>query len=85
MGSPGFADIAEKINLITKPIKRHLDIEADDNFKFCRFFKNNLSGMIFHENRLFADDSHEISYLIFLRNYERKFVVSCSCDWRFKG
>ena len=23
--------------------------------------------MIFHENRLLADDSHEISYLIFLR------------------
>ena len=24
--------------------------------------------MIFHENRLLADDSHEISYLIFFRN-----------------
>ena len=23
--------------------------------------------MIFHENRLLADDSHEISYLIFLK------------------
>ena len=36
--------------------------------------------MIFHENRLLADDSHEISYLIFVENYEdvTKFVVCCS-------
>ena len=27
--------------------------------------------MIFHENRLLADDSHEISYLIFVDNLER--------------
>ena len=26
--------------------------------------------MIFHENRLPADDSHEISYLIFFGNWE---------------
>ena len=26
--------------------------------------------MIFHENRLLADDSHEISYLIFFENWE---------------
>ena len=26
--------------------------------------------MIFHENRLLADDSHEISYLIFVENKE---------------
>ena len=25
--------------------------------------------MIFHENRLLADDSHEISYLIFFRKF----------------
>ena len=36
---------------------------ADNNFKFCHFFKNNPYGMIFHEN--LADDFHEISYLIF--------------------
>ena len=38
--------------------------------------------MIFHENRLLADDSHEISYLIFLkiRKDVTKFVVCC-----FKG
>ena len=27
--------------------------------------------MIFHENRLLADDSHEISYLIFFINKEK--------------
>ena len=27
--------------------------------------------MIFHENRLLADDSHKISYLIFFENWER--------------
>ena len=27
--------------------------------------------MIFHENRLLADDSHEISYLIFFENLEK--------------
>ena len=41
---------------------------ADDIFKFCRFIKNNKSGMIFHENRLLADDSHEISFLISFEN-----------------
>ena len=43
--------------------------------------------MIFHENRLLADDSHEISYLFFTKIEENvaKFVVCCSPDWRFKG
>ena len=36
---------------------------ADDNFKFCCFFKNNKLGMIFHE--MLADDTHAISGLIF--------------------
>ena len=27
--------------------------------------------MIFHENRLLADDSQVISYLIFVKNWER--------------
>ena len=27
--------------------------------------------MIFHENRLLADDSHEISYLIFFQKLEK--------------
>ena len=34
---------------------------------FAAFSKNNNKGMIFHENRLLADDSHLISYLIFYR------------------
>ena len=35
--------------------------------------------MIFHENRLLADDSHVILYLIFVKNWENvtKFVVCC--------
>ena len=42
---------------------------------------------MFHKNRLLADDSHEISCLIFskIRKNITKFVVRCSCDWRFKG
>ena len=43
--------------------------------------------MILHENRLLADDSQEISYLIFskIKKDVAKFVVCCSRDWRFKG
>ena len=39
--------------------------------------------MIFHEKRLLADDSHEISNLIVFDNKERcrKFYR----DWRFNG
>ena len=42
--------------------------------------------MIFHENRLLADDSHEISYLIFSKNKKdvAKMVVCCSRDWRLR-
>ena len=42
--------------------------------------------MILHETRLLADDSHEISYLIFskIRKYVAKRVACYSCDWRFK-
>ena len=43
--------------------------KADDNYNCCHFFKkNNKSGMIFHENRLQADDSYEISFLISFKN-----------------
>ena len=40
--------------------------------------------MIFHENRLLADDSHVISCLIFskIREDVAKFVVCCSHDLR---
>ena len=63
-------------------------IAADDNFKFCWFFKKKKKyGMLLHEDRLLADDSHEISYLIFskIRKDVAKFVVCCSRDWRFKS
>ena len=41
--------------------------------------------MIFHENRLLADDSHVISYLTFVKIAKdvAKFVVCCSVDWSF--
>ena len=43
--------------------------------------------MIFHENRLPPDDSHEISSLFLskIRKDVAKFVVCCSRDWHFKG
>ena len=43
--------------------------------------------MVFHENCLLADDSHEISYLTFskIRKDVKKFVVRCSRHWPFKG
>ena len=43
--------------------------------------------MIFHENRLLADDSHEISNYFFLkiRKDVAKFVVCCNPDWRFES
>ena len=43
--------------------------------------------MIFHENRLLADDSHEISYLVFFENWKdvTKFVICCRREWCFKG
>ena len=34
---------------------------------FAAFSKIKKLGMIFHENRLLADDSHEISYLFFFK------------------
>ena len=40
-------------------------------FQICCFLKNNQLGMIFHENRLLADDSHVILYLIFVENWEK--------------
>ena len=44
--------------------------------------------MIFHENRLLADESQEISYLIFYSKIKKdvtKIVVCCSRDWRIEG
>ena len=49
-------------NLLT--LKAPITTAADD--KFCEIFPNfqKKFGMIFHENRLLADDYHEISCLI---------------------
>ena len=44
--------------------------------------------MIFYENRLPADDSHEILYLnwIFLKKRQNfKLSSAANCRWRFKG
>ena len=40
---------------------------------------------MFHENRLLADDSHEISYLILVEVPKdvEKIVLCCSGDWRY--
>ena len=61
---------------------------ADD--KFCDIFPNfRKKGMIFHENRLPADDSHEISCLIvvvFLKKRQNlKLSSAANHRWRFKG
>ena len=51
---------------------------AADN-KFCNIFPNFLkkSGLIFHENRLPADDSHEICLIIFEKAAKFEIVVCC--------
>ena len=43
--------------------------------------------MIFHENRVLADDSHEITCLIFskIEKDVTNNVVCCCFTWRFKG
>ena len=55
------------LQVINSPINRHLEFAAEDNFKFCRSFKNNKQGLIFHDNCLLADNFHEISYQLFLQ------------------
>ena len=43
--------------------------------------------MLFHENCLLADDSHEISYLIYwkIKKYVAEIAICCICDLRFKA
>ena len=56
-------------------------------FQILLLFQNNKEGIVFHENHLLGDDSHELSYLIFFRKIRKdvaKFVVCCSCDSRVK-
>ena len=56
--------VAVKIQKIKLTLKAPITTAADD--KFWDIFPNlrKKSGMIFHENRLPADNSHEISWLI---------------------
>ena len=58
---------------------------AADN-KYCYIFSNfrEKKGMIFHEKRLSADDSHEILCLkVFLKNQQNVKFSSASYRWRF--
>ena len=61
--------------MIFNVFKLTLKAPPIDIFKFRYFFKNtcNNQGMIFHENRLRTDDSHEISYLIFFQKFGKMF------------
>ena len=40
--------------------------------------------MIFHENRLLADDSHVISYLIFSKIWKDVAKLAVAADYNFK-
>ena len=51
-------------------------------------WQERLSSTYTNQQGVLADDSHEISYLIFFSKIGKgvaKFVVCCSRDWRFKG
>ena len=52
----------KKLTLKAPPI-----ICRRQHFQILPLFQNFQNGMIFHENRLLADDSHEISYLIYFQ------------------
>ena len=67
-------------------LKAPITTAVDD--KFCDVFFNfrKKQDMIFHENRLPADDSHEISYLILLFLKKRKNLklsYAANYRWRF--
>ena len=61
-------------------LKAPITTGADDNF--CDIFSNfsKKKGMIFHENRLLADDSHEISCLIVIFKKVAKFKIVVCCN-----
>ena len=72
----------------TASLKAPITPAADD--KFCDIFPNfrkKKEVMIFHENRLPADDSHEISFLIC--NFEKaanlKLSSAANYSWPFMG
>ena len=60
-------------------LKEPITTAADD--KFCDIFSNfrKEEGIILHENRLPADDSHEISYLICYLEKAAKFETVVCC------
>ena len=62
-----------KINGLT--LKAPPMIYSRRQLQILPLFKNNKKGMIFHENRLLADDSHVISYLIFVENCEKSHKI----------
>ena len=76
------------ITCIYLTLKAPITTAADD--KFCNIFPSfrQKLGMIFHENCLPADDSHEISYLIcYFWKKQHNFKLSSAANyrWRFKG
>ena len=68
-------------------LKAPITTAADD--KYCEISPNYRKkyGMIFHENCLPADDSHEISCLIcfFEKRQNLKLSSAATYRWRFKG
>ena len=59
-------------------LKASMTTAADG--KFCDIFSNfQKKGMICHENRLLADDSHEISCLIVIFEKAAKFEIVFCC------
>ena len=60
-------------------LKAPITTAADD--KFCDIFPffQKKEGMIFHENHLPADDSHEISCLIVIFENAAKFEIVVCC------
>ena len=60
-------------------LKAPITTAADD--KFCNIFLNfrKKIRLIFHENRLPADDSHEISYLFVIFEKAAKFEIVVCC------
>ena len=53
-------------------------INSRRQFQSLPLFQNNKNLMIFHENCLLADDSHEISYFIFVKKIG-KMLQNMSC------
>ena len=59
---PKLSSVASVDSILT--LKAPPIICSRRQFKILLLFQNNKLGMMFHENRLLADDSHEISFII---------------------